>query len=252
MVAAIEIENVGKNYPTGFLGLKRKRVLDGVTLSVPEGMAYGLLGPNGAGKTTLISMVCGLVTPDTGTIKVLGRDAVRETRFVQSRINLCSGNPNFLWSMTVGENLTYYAMIYGLAWRARRARVGKYIDLLELGPYRNTRFDELSTGLKQRLALAKALLTEPEILFLDEPTLGLDPHMAIKMRATIRQIHAERRITIVLTSHYMKEVEEICERTAFLRDGRIAAEGTHDELKKLVEFKIAQPTMEDVFLELIQ
>jgi ABC-2 type transport system ATP-binding protein len=143
-------------------------------------------------------------------------------------------------------------MLYGMLGRAARTRVGEMVDMMELSTYRNTRFDELSTGTKQRLALAKALMSRPRLLFLDEPTIGLDPHMAIKMREIIKDVHTKNGMTILLTSHYMREVEEVCERVAFVRDGVIAAEGTPDELKKSVTFKIKDPTMEDVFLELLQ
>ena len=249
---AVVVENVTKFYPSGFLGRRRKCVLRDVTLNIPEGMIFGVLGPNGAGKTTLLSLIAGLISPDGGTLRVFGKDVGRNARFVQEQINLSSGNPNFVWSMTVAENLSYYAMLYGMLGKKKRSRVEAVIAMMELTEHRNTRFDELSTGTKQKLALAKALLSEPRILFLDEPTLGLDPHMAIKARETIRNIHTEQGITILLTSHYMKEVEEVCERVAFLREGRLVAEGTLDELKKKVEFKVTKPTMEDVFLELIQ
>jgi ABC-2 type transport system ATP-binding protein len=249
---AVEIEKVSKSYPTGFLGRARKPVLESVSLNVPEGMIFGVLGPNGAGKTTLLSIVAGLLSADGGAVRVFGRDAARNPGFVRGQINLCSGNPNFLWSMSVAENLNFYSMLYGLHGKKKKERIEDVIGLLELEPHRKVRFDELSTGTKQRLALAKALLSQPRLLFLDEPTLGLDPQMAIKMRAIIRDIHTSRGITILLTSHYMKEVEEACERVAFLREGRLIAEGTPDELKKQVEFKIAKPTMEDVFLELVQ
>lgn len=250
--AAVRVENIVKGYPLGFLGRRRKPVLEGVTLEVPEGLIYGILGPNGAGKTTLLSIISGLLLPDSGTVRVLGRDALRNADFVRRSVNLCSGNPNFVWSLTVAENLTYYGMLYGLIGAALRRRIDEMVELLELQQYRNTRFDELSTGTKQRLALAKALLSSPRILFLDEPTIGLDPHMAVKMRRAILDIHERSGITILLTSHYMKEVEEVCARVAFLRDGKLAAEGTPDELKQKVSFKVKQPTMEDVFLELIQ
>ncbi len=249
---AVEVKNVSKSYPVGFLGRNSKLVLDDVSLNVPEGMIYGVLGPNGAGKTTLLSIMSTLLTQDSGMVTTLGHDTRRQPHLIRPLLGLCSGNPNFIWSMSVAENLTYYAMLYGMGGSRRRSRIDTVIDMLELGPNRSTRFDELSTGTKQRLALAKALLPEPRILFLDEPTLGLDPHMAVKMRGAIRDIHEQTRMTILLTTHYMKEVEEICERVAFLRSGKLAAEGTIEELKKNVVFKVVNPTMEDVFLELIQ
>lgn len=249
---AVEVLDVTKSYPMGFLGLKRKPVLNGVSISVPRGMIYGILGPNGTGKTTLLSIIANLTYADSGSVKIFGRDVRRNPDFVKSQINICSGNPNFLWSMSVAENLTYYAMLYGYLGKEKRRRVGRVIELMELEKFRNTTFDSLSTGTKQRLALAKALMSDPALLFLDEPTIGLDPDMAIKMRRIIRQVHEEQGMTILLTSHYMKEVEETCARVAFLKDGALAAEGTPEELKQKVSIKIKDPTLEDVFLELIQ
>ncbi len=252
-VLALEVDNIYKGYPMGFLGLKKKPVLHGVSMRVPQGAIFGVLGPNGAGKTTLLSIMANLLSPDSGTVKLLGRHATRNPGFVRLNINICSGNPNLTWSLSVKENLNYYAMLYGMLGKKKREKVERSIEMLELEPYRNTRFDELSTGTKQRLALAKALLSDPKILFLDEPTIGLDPHMAIKMRKMILDIHAERGMTIMLTSHYMKEVEDVCQRVVFLKDGVITTEGTPEELKSKVAFKTDQPTtMEDVFLELIQ
>ncbi|MFA6450839.1 MAG: ABC transporter ATP-binding protein [bacterium] len=248
----IEIDSVTKTYPTGFMGRKRKLVLDNVSLNVPEGVIYGVLGPNGAGKTTLLSLISNLISPDSGSIRVFGRDVTRHAQYVRGMMNLCSGNPNFMWSMSVSENLSFYARLYGISGATRRRRIADLIELMELGEYRNTRYDELSTGTKQRVALAKSLISEPKLLFLDEPTLGLDPYMAIKMRGIIRDTHAARGITILLTTHYMREVEELCGRVVFLREGRVIAEDTPGELMKKVEFKVAQPTMEDVFLELTQ
>lgn len=249
---AIEVDNVTKTYPSGFLGRDKKLVLDRVSLNVLEGEIFGILGPNGAGKTTLMSLISNLISPDSGTIKVFGRDVVKEPQFVRSIMNLCSGNPNFMWSMSVVENLTFYAMLYGIYGHKRKQKISELLSMMELEEYRNTRYDELSTGTKQRVAFAKSMISEPKLLFLDEPTIGLDPHMAVKLRSIIRTTHAEKGITILLTTHYMKEVEELCGRALFLRDGRVVEEGTLDELKKKVEFKIAQPTMEDVFLELTQ
>ncbi|TAN42106.1 MAG: ABC transporter ATP-binding protein, partial [Candidatus Methanoperedens sp.] len=134
------------------------------------------------------------------------------------------------WSLTVYENLRYFAMLYGL--KNKDKAIKNVIDLLELEPFSNSRFDSLSTGIKQRLSLAKALLNEPRLLFLDEPTVGLDPDMAIKIRQQIKSIHEERDITIVLSTHYMKEAEQLCGRIAFIKKGEIIANASLLELKK--------------------
>ena len=159
---------------------------------------------------------------------------------------MCSGNPNFPWSLTVYEVLKFYSMLYGCGPFACSNIIEENIKLFELEKYRNTRYDRLSMGTKQRLALAKSLLNEPEILFLDEPTIGLDPDIARKIRLRIAEINKKKKITIVLTTHYMKEAEQLCGRIAFIRDGRIKAIGTKKQLEKLTNKK----NLEEVFLNL--
>jgi len=130
--------------------------------------------------------------------------------------------------------LTFYGRLYGLSGRALRRRVEELIELGELGPHRKTEYNELSTGLKQRLAFAKALLNEPEVLFLDEPTLGLDPDVSVRIRAQIGALRRDKGTTIILTTHYMREAEELCDAIAFIKGGRILAQGTADELKRQI------------------
>ncbi len=210
--------------------LEKKEVLKNVSLSIEEGEIYGILGPNGAGKTTLISILSTLTIPDGGKVEVFGIDALKDPNRVKNIVNISSGNPNFPWSLTVYENLRYFSMLYGLKNKAKA--INNVIEILELAPFRNARFDSLSTGTKQRLSLAKALLNEPRLLFLDEPTVGLDPDMAIKIRRLIKRIHEEKGITIVLTTHYMKEAEQLCGRIAFIKKGEIIADAPPDELKR--------------------
>ncbi len=231
---AVRAEGVNKHFKNGAHG--KKEVLKNVSVSIDEGEIFGILGPNGAGKTTLISILSTLTIPDAGKILIFGYDAFAEANRVKSIVNVSSGNPNFPWSLTVYENLRYFAMLYGL--RNKEKAIQNVIDTLELGPFRNSRFDSLSTGTKQRLSLAKALLNEPRLLFLDEPTVGLDPDMAIKIRRLIKQIHDEKDITIVLTTHYMKEAEQLCGRIAFIKNGEIIANAAPDELKR--EMKLGE------------
>lgn len=208
----------------------KKEVLKNVSLKIYEGEIFGILGPNGAGKTTLISILSTLTIPDSGRVEVFGLDALKEANRVKSMVNISSGNPNFPWSLTVYENLRYFSMLYGL--KNKEKAIENVIATLEIEPFRNVRFEALSTGTKQRLSLAKALLNEPRLLFLDEPTVGLDPDMAIKIRKMIRRIHEEKGITIVLTTHYMKEAEQLCGRVAFIKKGEIIANAPPDELKR--------------------
>ena len=224
---AVKAEGIYKYYKSQG---GKKEVLKNVSIDIEEGEIFGILGPNGAGKTTLISVLSTLSIPDSGKVEVFGIDALKDPTNVKCIVNISSGNPNFPWSLTVYENLKYFALLYGLENRERS--INNAIGMLELETFRNTRFDSLSTGTKQRLSLAKALLNDPRLLFLDEPTVGLDPDMAIKIRKLIKKIHDEKGITIVLTTHYMKEAEQLCERIAFIKNGEIIANAAPGELKR--------------------
>ncbi len=225
---AVKARGIYKYYKNGAHG--KKEVLKDVSIDIEEGEIFGILGPNGAGKTTLISILSTLTIPDAGSVEIFGLDALTEANRVKSIVNVSSGNPNFPWSLTVYENLRYFSMMYGL--EKPLGAIENVLNTLELEPFRNVRFDSISTGTKQRLSLAKALLNEPRLLFLDEPTMGLDPDMAIKIRKLIKKIHDEKDITIVLTTHYMKEAEQLCGRIAFLKKGVIIANARPDELKR--------------------
>jgi len=165
---------------------------------------------------------------------VLGLDVVREAPALRRRLNMASGRPSFLWSLRVGEIIAFYGRLYGLSGVALRRRVDALIELTELSPYRRVPYSDLSTGLKQRVALAKSLVNDPELLFLDEPTLGLDPDVAVRVREHIARLRREQGITIVLTTHNMREADELCDEIAFIKGGRILARGTSGELKRQI------------------
>jgi ABC-2 type transport system ATP-binding protein len=231
---AVDAKDLAKTFRSGWIGRRRTEALRGASLQVPRGAIYGLLGPNGAGKTTLLSILATLLLPDGGSATILGYDVVREASAIRRRLNMASGNASFVWSLRPPEVLTFYGGLYGLHGRVLRARVEELLERCELLPHRKTEYNALSTGLKQRLALAKALINEPEVLFLDEPTLGLDPDISIRLRAQIAALRREKGTTIILTTHYMREAEELCDRIAFIKAGRILAEGTADELKRQI------------------
>ncbi|MGH7354463.1 MAG: ATP-binding cassette domain-containing protein [Candidatus Rokuibacteriota bacterium] len=231
---AVDAKDLTKTFRSGWLGRRRKEALRGASLQVPSGAIFGLLGPNGAGKTTLLSILATLLLPDSGTATILGHDVVREAGAIRRRLNMASGNASFVWSLRPPEVLAFYGGLYGLSGRRLRMKVAELMDQCELGPYAKTEYNELSTGLKQRLAMAKALLNDPEVLFLDEPTLGLDPDVSIRLRAQIAALRRERGTTIILTTHYMREAEELCDEIAFIKAGRILAQGTADELKRQI------------------
>ena len=231
---AVEARDLAKTFRSGWLRRRETAALRGASLQVPRGAIYGLLGPNGAGKTTLLSILATLLLPDSGSATILGHDVVREAFAIRRRLNMASGNASFVWSLRPAEVLAFYGRLYGLHGRALKRRVNELLERFELTPHLKTEYNELSTGLKQRLALAKALLNDPEVLFLDEPTLGLDPDVSIRIRAQIAELRRERNTTIILTTHYMREAEELCDRIAFIKGGRILAEGSADELKRQI------------------
>jgi len=245
--AIIQAQGVKKTYRRGFFKKRETEALKGIDLGVFKGEIFGILGPNGAGKTTFMNILMGLITPDCGTINIAGIDVTKKYSMeLKKKMNMCSGNPNLPWSLTVREILKFYSMLYNLSRDEERKKAKNLMAELELEQYAETRFDELSTGSKQKLSLAKSLLNDPEILLLDEPTLGLDPHIAAKTRKFIAKLHRDRGVTVLLTTHYMHEVEELCGRIAFIKGGRIVETGTKSELKKRTKTR----DMEAMFIEL--
>jgi ABC-2 type transport system ATP-binding protein len=231
---AVDAKDLKKTFRSGWLRRRRTEALRGASLQVPRGAIFGLLGPNGAGKTTLLSILATLLLPDAGSATILGHDVVADAFAIRRRLNMASGNASFIWSLRPAEILTFYGRLYGLSGQALARRVEELIERCELGAHRKTEYNELSTGLKQRLALAKALVNDPEVLFLDEPTLGLDPDVSIRMRAQIAALRRDKGTTIILTTHYMREAEELCDTIAFIKAGRILAEGSADALKRQI------------------
>jgi len=234
MAYAIKAEGIFKTFRSGWWKRRQKEALKGVDLQIEEREIFGILGPNGAGKTTLLSILCTLLLPDRGNVRILGLNGFHDGHEIRKRVNVVSGNANFLWSLTVKENLHYYGMLYGLTGREREKKVETLIDIFNLTEHRNIPFDELSTGTKQRLSLAKSLINDPEVLFLDEPTVGLDPDVSIRIREEILSMHKERGMTVLVTTHNMKEAETLCSRIAFLKEGKILTTGTAAALKRMV------------------
>jgi ABC-2 type transport system ATP-binding protein len=218
--------------------------VEGLDLTIHRGEVFGLLGPNGSGKTTTIRMLCGLMVPSGGSATVVGFDIVREAEQIRRRIGYMSQRFGLYDDLTVTENLTFYASIYGLHGAERRARVAELLDELGLRERTAQLAGTLSGGWKQRLALACATAHRPAMLFLDEPTAGVDP---ASRRLFWQRIYAlaEQGTTILVTTHYMDEAER-CQRLAFLSRGKLIAVGTVAEV--LEHFH--QPTIEDVFIEL--
>ena len=229
---AIDAREVTKTFRSGWLRRRETAALRGVSLQVERGAIFGLLGPNGAGKTTLLSILATLLVPDGGVARVLGLDVARDATALRRRLNMASGRPSFLWSLRVEEIIAFYARLYGLYGSTLRRKVDVLIEQYELQSHRKAHYNELSTGLKQRVALAKALVNDPELLFLDEPTLGLDPDVSVRVRQHVADLRRDHGMTIVLTTHYMREAEELCDEIGFIKAGRILAQGTADGLKR--------------------
>jgi ABC-2 type transport system ATP-binding protein len=226
MADAVVVRNVSKTFRSGSETIK---ALDGVSLSIKEGEIFGLLGPNGAGKTTLISILAGVVLPDGGEASVLGFDCVREAKKAQKNLNVVSGFTGVLFSLSCDEALKYYSYAYNIKDADRR--IDWAMKMTDVESARGQLAEDISSGMKQRFMIAKALLNDPKLLILDEPTVGLDVESAIRIREMIKQLRKEGR-TILLTTHNMFEAEELCDRIAFINKGRIIAVGTAPELKK--------------------
>jgi len=234
---AIRAEKLRKEFGT-FVAV------EGLDLEIHRGDVFGLLGPNGSGKTTTIRMLCGLIDPTSGSASVAGFDVERQPERVKRSIGYMSQRYGLYDDLTVYENLRFYSTVYGLKGRARSKRINEQLDELHLRPRANQRAGTLSGGWKQRLALASATTHRPPVLFLDEPTAGVDP---ASRREFWQRIHAMAAsgTTILVTTHYMDEASQ-CKRLAFLSKGRLIAVGTPEE----VERHFGQPTIEDVFIEL--
>jgi len=213
--------------------------LEDVNLTVEEGEIFGLLGPNGAGKTTLVKILTTLLLPTSGQAKVLGYDVSTEAGRIRPLINLVSGSDTPGYGLiTVRENLWFYSMLYGVDGAEARRRIEKLMEDVGLTEVADTLLRNLSTGYRQRLNLARGLVNNPHVLFLDEPTIGLDAVSARRVRRLIKDwVKEDGGRTVILTSHYMAEVEELCDRVAILSNGRVLAVGTPEELRNLVMHK---------------
>lgn len=236
-MTAIEIESLVKAFGS-------VRAVDGLRFKVPKGQIVALLGGNGAGKTTTISMLLGILLPTSGKIRVLGTDMARNRYQVLHRMNFTSPYVDIPQRLTVIQNLKVYAKLYGIDHPAQR--IDEISALFDLGPLLNRRFGSLSAGQKTRVSLAKALINEPELLLMDEPTAALDPDTADRMRETLLDYQHEKNATIFMSSHNMPEVEKLCDRVLMMRNGGIVDDGTADVLIE----KYGRTTLEEVFIHI--
>ncbi|HEY7016879.1 MAG TPA: ABC transporter ATP-binding protein [Gaiellaceae bacterium] len=237
-MAAIEAEGLRRTYSTHTGTVRRKAMeieaVRGIDFEVAEGELFGLLGPNGAGKTTTIKMLITLLIPTSGTARVLGLDVVRDALAVRRRIGYVFGGERGVYDRLSGyDNLRYFAELYGVPPREQKHRILELLELVGLKGREHERAEGYSRGMKQRLHVARGLLHDPEVLFLDEPTIGLDPVGARDVRATIASL-TEAGKTVLLTTHYMFEADALCDRIAVISRGEIVAEGTPADLKRRV------------------
>src|SRR3954465_3351074 len=234
-MAAIEAIGLRRNYKTT-TGVVRRKSLEieavrGIDFEVPEGELFGLLGPNGAGKTTTIKMLITLLLPTAGSARVLGLDVVEQAHEVRKRIGYVFGGERGVYERLSGyDNLRYFAELYGVPARRQKQRIEEVPELVGGEGRRHGGGEGFSRGMKQRLHVARGLLHDPEVLFLDEPTIGLDPAGPRPPRSTIATLRAQAH-TILLTTHYMYEADALCERIAVIANGSFAAEGTPKDLK---------------------
>ncbi|HSQ27312.1 MAG TPA: ATP-binding cassette domain-containing protein [Anaerolineales bacterium] len=211
--------------------------VDGVSLQIQRGEVFGLLGPNGAGKTTTIRMLCTLLEPSSGTARVNDYDIIKEANQVrQSLGTVLAGERSIYWKLTARENLEYFAALYHVPPKTAKQRVNDLLKRMELSERADELVEKYSTGMKQRVAISRALLARPPILLLDEPTLGLDPQAARKVRQLIDELKAEGH-TILLTTHYMEEADQLSDRIGIIDQGKIIALDTPTNLKQRIQQK---------------
>ncbi len=221
---------------TGVLRRHRKEVeaVRGVSFDIERGELFGLLGPNGAGKTTTIKMLITLLLPTSGSATILGRDVVTDAREVRRHIGYVFGGDRGLYErLSALDNLRYFAELYAVPAREQRARIGELLELVGLTGREKERVEGFSRGMRQRLHIARGLLHDPDLLFLDEPSIGIDPVGARELRQTIAGLRDQGK-TVLLTTHYMFEADELCDRIAVIRKGELVAEGTPAQLKARV------------------
>jgi ABC-2 type transport system ATP-binding protein len=237
-MAVVEARDLKRTYRTT-TGVFRRRGMDveavrGVSFEIDSGELFGLLGPNGAGKTTTIKMLITLLIPTSGSATVLGYDVVKDAREVRKRIGYVFGGERGLYErLSAYDNLRYFAELYAVPARDQRTRIAELLELVGLTGREKERVEGYSRGMRQRLHIARGLLHDPPVVFLDEPTIGVDPVGARELRRTIASL-TEAGKTVLLTTHYMFEADDLCHRIAVINKGTIVAEGTPSDLKGVV------------------
>ena len=244
---------------TGLFRSKNKKIVQavkGVSLEIPKGKIVGVLGINGAGKTTTIRMLASIIEPTAGEITMNGIDAVKNHLWVKERINVVSGGErNLYWRLTASENLKYFGSLYGVKGMELKEKIARLLKLVGLEEVADIPVERYSKGMKQRLQIARGLINDPEYIFLDEPTLGLDIVIAKEIRKVIHELAKKDDKGILLTTHYISEAEELCDYIYILDNGKIIAQRTKEELKELFNCKpkvvLQEPGLEEILMKII-
>ena len=237
---AVELAGLTKRFPSRSMESNGRRAVrseivavDGIDLRIRRGEIFGLLGPNGAGKTTTIRMLCTLLVPSGGSARVWGFDVATQPTEVRRSLGvLLTGERSVYWKLTGRENLEYFASLYQMPREQARPRIVELLERVELTARADDLVERYSTGMRQRLALIKAMVHDPPVLLLDEPTTGLDPQAARNIRDLIRHLHASEGKTVILTTHYMEEADQLSDRIGIIDHGRIIALDTPQALKR--------------------
>lgn len=256
MEKVIEVVNLKREYITtkGWLFRKQKRILavNEINFSVSKGEIFGLLGENGAGKTTTIKMLITLLAPTDGECRVLGFDTFKEAKKVRSKINFVFGGELGVYRrLSARDNLLYFAGLYKIKGLEAKERTEELLKLVELDDVADRLVETYSKGMIQRLQIARGLINNPQIIFMDEPTVGLDPLGANMLRNIIRKLKEDGK-TVLLTTHYMQEADELCDHIAIINKGKIVALDSPENLKKEYGEKGVDSTLEEVFITLVK
>ncbi len=262
----INVIDLKRNFKGGSENSTDVEALKGITFSIERGEIFGLLGPNGAGKSTTIKILSTMLLPTSGKVEISGFDVYKDERQIREKINFIFGGERSLYfRLSAQDNLFYFADLYKIPRKKQLELVPSLLELVGLGDVANRRVETFSKGMKQRLQIARALLNDPEIIFLDEPSIGLDPVGALELRNIIKDL-AKKGKTILLTTHYMAEAEELCDRIAIINHGEIVTCGTIEEIatllsddekseilkEKLNREKTKDVTLEDIYLKLVR
>ena len=236
---SVDVQKLCKNYPprTGWRRLQKggggRLAVRDVDFTVYAGELFGLLGPNGAGKTTLVKMLSTLILPTSGSATVVGLDLAHHTAEIRAKVGLVvTDERSFYWRLSARRNLLFFAAMHNLYGREAMMRVDETLDAVDLLDRAETRFSEFSSGMKQRMAIARGLLHRPKLVFLDEPTRSLDPIATQRLHDLIFRVRAAREMTVFLITHDMSEAEKLCDRVAIMHEGRLLAVGSSADLRR--------------------